>query len=199
LPSEDEGTRSSIIGLQTLDTFSFDLTGEVYASPMSVPALLLVREIKPPKKPKLPIGSSFATPPDFFNKATYSFTTEFEHNPWGMVFGRIDSNKILSCLYKKETIEQILQDLPPASEDAFLGNRWLNLLSFDYSANAGDFDTFPIDDQGNTYKFPKPDRSDIFTVPFNKPIDVVEKIKDVIFSNLLPLTEQPLIFDYLKD
>lgn len=198
LPSDNEGTRSSIIGLQTLDTLSLDSTGEAYSSPMSVPALLLAREIKPPKKPRLPIGPSFATPPDFFNKATYSFTTEFEHKPWGLVFCRIDSNKILSCLYKKETIEQILQDLPPAGEDGFLGNRWLNLLSFDYSSNAGDFDSFPIDNQGNTYKLPKPDRTDVFTVPYNKPADVVDKIKDVIFSNLLPLTEQPLIFEYLK-
>jgi hypothetical protein len=198
LPAENEGTRSSIFGLQTLDTLSLDSSGEAYGSSMSVPALLLVREIKPPQKPRLPIGPSFATPPDFFNKATYSFTTEFEHKPWGMVFCRIDRNKILSCLYKKETIEQILQALPPAGEDAFLGNRWLNLLSFDYGSNAGDFESFPIDDQANQYKFPKPDRADIFTAPFDKPIDVVEKIKDVIFSNLLPLTEQPLIFEYIK-
>ncbi len=198
LPAENEGTRSSIIGLQTLDTLSHDALGEAYSSPMSVPALSLVRELKPPKQPRLPVGSAYTTPPDFFNKATYSFTTEFEHTPWGLVFCRIDSIKILSCLYKQETIEQILQDLPPADEDPFLGNRWLNLLSFDYSSNAGDFESFPIDHLGNSYKFPKPDRADVFPNPFNTPGDVIDKIKDVIFSNLLPLSEQPLIFEYIK-
>jgi hypothetical protein len=198
LPSENEGTRTSIIGLQTLDTLTLDSLGEAYGSPMSVPALLLARELKPPQKPRLPIGPAFATPPDFFNKATYSFTTEFDHSPWGLVFCRIDSMKVLSCLYKQETIEQILQDLPPANEDAFLGNRWLNLLSFDYEENGGDFESFPIDDQGHSYKFPKPDRTDAFPAPFDDPIDVVDDMKDVIFSNLLPLTEQPLIFTYIK-
>lgn len=197
LPSENEGTRTSIIGLQTLDTLTLDSSGDAYGSPMSVPALLLARELKPPQKPKRPIGPTFANPPDFFNKATYSFTTEFEHSPWGLVFCRIDSNKILSCLYKEETIEEILQALPPANEDAYLGNRWLNLLSFNYE-NGGDFEPFPPADQENSYKFPNPDRPDAFPDPFRTPSEVVEEIKDVIFSNLLPLTEQPLIFEYIK-
>ena len=198
LPLEDEGTKSSLIGLQTIDTLSLDTDGNIYGSPVSAPAMLLARELRPPKRPRLPIGPTYATPPDFYNKSNYSFITEFDQKPWGLIFCRIDSNKILSSLYKKDTIDEILQSLPPVNDDPFLGNRWLNLLSFDYSSNSGDFEIIPTDSQGNSFKFPKPDRTDIFTSTFNNPEDVIETIKDAIFSNLLPLTEQPLIFKYIK-
>jgi hypothetical protein len=198
LPIDNEGTRSTILGLRTLDTTTLDINGNPYVSPMSVPAALMARELRPPQKPQVPIGPLFANPPDFFNKAQYSFITQFNHSPWGLVFFRIDINKILSLLYKPQTIEAIKQQLPPMKDDAFVGNRWQNLLSFDYSSNAGDFQSFPVGTSGTVYKFPKPDRADIFTTPFNKPGDVVHLIKGVINSNLLPLTEQPLIFQHIK-
>lgn len=195
LPEPDEGTRNTLIGLQTLDTTVNDAAGHPYQSPMGVPAMLSARELIEPKRPVQPIGASFANPPDFYNKANYSFTTEFEHSPWGMVFYRADSNKILSTLYKQETIDQIAAGLPPVRDDQYLGNRWLDLLSFDYSANGGDFGSFPIDSEGNTYKFPNPD---IFNLIYDKPADIVDVIQDAIYSTMLPLTEQPLIFKFVK-
>jgi hypothetical protein len=134
----------------------------------------------------------FATPPDYFNKASFSFEVEFDHKPWGLVFYRAAIDMILACLYKPATIEQIKSNLPAVKEDSNLEERWSDLLSFDYSSNGGDFDVF------DGYKFPKPDRSPLFDAPYNKPADVVDKIKDVIYSNMLPLTEQPLIFEYIK-
>ena len=198
LPEPDEGTRNTLLGIQSLDTTMHVVPGVPYSSPMGAPALLAARELIQPKQPLQPIGSFFANPPDFYNKANYSFTTEFQQKPWGVVFYRADSNRILSSLYQKETIEQILQDLPPVKEDEFLGNRWQDLLSFDYTANGGDFGSFPVDADGNTYKFPKPDREDIFTAPYDVPEDVVDLIKNAIFSTILPITEQPLIFNYIK-
>ena len=197
LPAEDEGSRTSLIGLRTLDTNTLDRLSQPYASPMSVPAMLMARELKPPKAPRKPIGPLFATPPDYFNKSSYSFEVEFEHKPWGIVGYRASLDGVLASLYAPATIEQIKATLPPVKMDVFLEERWGNLLSFDYGSNAGEFERFEQPD-GSLYKFPNPNRSPEFDAPYNKPGDVVNKIKDAVYNNLLPLTEQPLIFEFIK-
>ena len=198
LPTLDEGTRTGLLGLQTVDSTTPDANGDAYVSPMSVPALLAARELRAPKQPRVPIGGSFANPPDYYNKANYSFTTGFDETPWGLLFFRIDKAKILSCLYKQSTIDTILANLPAVKDDLYLGNRWLDLLSFDYASNGGNFEAFPVNTSGDTYRFPNPDRTDVFPAAYSKPGDVADLMKRVVHANLLPLTEQPLIFKYIK-
>ena len=212
LPEEDEGTRYGLIGLNTIDMNTLDAQSNEYKSYMSVPVILFARELITPLKPKKPIGPLFANPPDFDNKANYSFTTLFEsqnHKPWGIVYYRISANKILSLLYEPKTIAIIKENLPKVAVDDLLEERWEDLLSFDYVGNLGDFGSFKIDQDGNKYKFPWPDREDFLEnlfnkgyIPTNKPVlpsDISEYIKDVIHSNMLPLTKQPLICKYIKN
>ncbi|MBK8464867.1 MAG: hypothetical protein IPL32_03470 [Chloracidobacterium sp.] len=204
LPRADEERRISLIGLQSIDRF------RNYRSSMSVPAVLAARTIVNPKKPERPEGAAFANPPNFFNKANYSFVTKFKGEPWGLVYFRIESNQILACLYEKETIEKIRENLPPANKDPFLAARWQDLLSFDYASNDGNFADFPSEVPQQFYGFPNPDRQlpgpdpnhpekDRPFTGNQKPSEIKDKIKEAIFSNLLPITEQPLIFRHIKD
>jgi len=195
LPLRDEGTKYGLIGLQTFDTQTLDDSSNPYHSPVSVPAILFARELIVPQQPKKPLGPLYATPPDYFNKATYSFRTTFEHMPWGMVYYRIDTNTILSLLYTEETIKSIKDALPKTTVDSELEERWQNLLSFPTTG----FETYTVAD--NVYTFPKPDNPDIVAAisgNTDASISDADIYLDVIHSNMLPLTEQPLIFQYMK-
>ena len=200
-PIENEGTRYSILGLQTIDTNTLDANSKPYESPVSVPATIFAREIIIPLQPEQPIGPLYATPPDYYNKATYSFTTTFKHKPWGLVYYRIAANSILTTLYTKETLDKIRVQLPPTPFDEHLEERWADLLSFDYEDNDGDFKTFPIHPESETtFKFPMPDREFFGKELANKkPQDIKDLIQEAIYANLLPLTEQPLIVQHIKN
>jgi len=197
LPAAGDGSRVTVMGLRTIDSTMTDTSGQVYGSAMSAPVPMVARDLVPPLRPRKPIGPMFATPPDFYNKATYSFKVEFEHTPWGLVFYRSDINRVLASLYNPETVVQIKSHFKTIHEDETVEERWADLLSFDYSANGGEFLSFPGAD-GTPYRFPNPDRADIFTGPYNKPADVSALIRDTVYSNMLPLTEQPLIFSFIK-
>lgn len=205
LPAEHEGTRYGLLGLQTLDDTTLDKNGDAYASSISVPAMFFARELITPLAPRLPIGPLYATKPDVYHKATYSFTTEFEHKPWGLVYYRIELSQILASLYEPATIRQIREQLPSLLQDDQLEERWEEVLSFDYTANGGEFGSFEINEAGDKYQLPWPDRKDLLgedangnANPPQKPGDVVDLIMQMIYSNLLPLTEQPLIMQYMK-
>ncbi|MEJ7645303.1 MAG: hypothetical protein WKF87_11965 [Chryseolinea sp.] len=197
LPLPGAGTHSTIVGLRTLDSTEIDPTGEAFASFMSVPAVLLARALRLPMRPWRPTGPLFATPPDTFNKASYSFNVKFDSDPWAVAFFRIDINKILSSLYQHNTAEQIKADIPAVNNDQAATLRWQNLLDLDYASEGGHFKSF-AGSNGDGYRLPNPDRQDIFSTPFNKPGDVVHLMKAAIYANLLPITEQPLIFNYIK-
>lgn len=201
LPAENEGTKYSLLGLQTIDTNTLDDQSTPYSSLVSIPITLFARELITPEQPDKPIGPFYATPPNFYNKATYSFTTSFKHKPWGLTYYRIDSNKVLSTLYQASTIKAIKENLPKVSLDDYLEERWLDLLSFSYTTNNGDFETFDINTNGIQYKLPWPDRTAFLDSSSNpqKPEMVKDLIKNAIYSNMLPLTEQPLIFQYIKN
>lgn len=105
LPEEGEGIRYSIFGFRSLD----NQTG--YLSKISVPTLMFAQELIEALSPEQPKGAKYATRPDFFGRATYTFTTSYLHKPHGVLFYRANDEAFLNALYEKKTIVNIRESL----------------------------------------------------------------------------------------
>lgn len=184
-----------------------------YTSNVSTPSTILAQEVIAPGIPDKPMGGTYATPPDFYNKSTYTFKAKFPNGePFAAVFYRVSGSSILNALYSKATVASIEATLKAKAEqtggDAFFVNRWVNLLSFNYDYNSPSTETDEVADPSqnglfrmygegdDAYRFPNPDNPAVFTG--QNPGDVIEKIKEEIFKVMLPLTEQPIMYKFIK-
>lgn len=177
LPGPDEDMHYSIFGLRSYDNLY------QYYSRISVPALMFARKIVEPKKPKQPLGGLYATRPDFFDKATYTFTTEFEHIPYSIQFGRASDIQILSSIYNGNvtaghsisTLEDVTKNIFRNGDELFYMSRWSNLLSFNYAG--GQFEVLP---ENTGVALPLPDSPDF-----------IKAIKDFIVNHNQYYTNEP--------
>jgi len=116
-----------------------------------------------PKQPEKPLGGFYATRPDFYGKATYSFSTKFSRKPYSVQFNRTSDIQILTALYNStpvrnasgaiitpSTVDFILNDIFKNSQGTYYANRWGNLLNFNYDYPSGD----PINTDGLFKKYP---------------------------------------------
>lgn len=150
LPEFEEGDKYSIFGLRTHDT------ALGYYSKISTPVLMFAQEIIEPQQPRLPVGGLYATRPDFFGKASYTFKTVFEHKPYSAQFNRASDIQILSAVYKVDdltgagdyNVESVMQDILENRESDWFNDRWNNFLSWDYTADGGLFEQLPPDPSG---------------------------------------------------
>lgn len=150
LPATDEGIRYSIFGLRTKDN------GLNYYSKISQPVLMYAQEIAEPMQPRLPLGGLYATRPDYFGKATYTFKTIFEHKPYSVQFKRASDIQMLSVIYKADepsgpgdyNVTSVMQDVFENRKSVWITDRWNNFLSFDYTADGGLFEKLPNDPAG---------------------------------------------------
>jgi len=201
LPNEGEGIRYTCFGFRSVGN-----SGN-YASRISVPTVMFAQEVVTPLPPELPVGPTYATRPDGFGKSTYTLTTQFSRRPHGIQYYRIDDNTILNALYSPATVETVKQDIGQ-SDMTFLSNRWQNLLGFDYDYPPGSYQTdglfaiYPEDGEG--YRLPNPDNESLFDVgggevPGNiDPGAMVDRIQSAIYSVFTPLTEIPVLFEYIN-
>ncbi|MDD6356612.1 MAG: hypothetical protein PUG15_00740 [Bacteroidales bacterium] len=223
LPEAGAGSKQSLIACRSTDP----ILG--IASPLSTPGVLLAREIVEPVQPERPEGALFATRPNFYGKATYTFDTKVVtdggREPYAMLFYRADEQIILDALYKHETVLQIRSDLAQIENDIAFTSRWNELVNVELDAS-GRFKEW------NGYRFPNPD-NEAFRIPnpnpqkypvvFNgfssltnpgsdTPVQGTDKLfgtdtnktyKDIVklaINNVfLPLTEQPVIYRYIKN
>jgi len=206
-PATGIKSKISYIAARTKDSLQKDpISSDLYnyTSKVSVAATINAFEIVAPLAPEKPAGGTFATRPDFYNKATYSFRVQFQHEPFAVAFYRASERMILEALYEPLTIASINNSLLALGNDDFLTSRWQSLIAFEYDTTTGDFKTFPNDSTG--YHFPKPDKQkdlfgrDLFVDPQNlkKTKDFDDDIKAAIYNVFFPLTEQPLIYNYIK-
>ncbi|MEM1319386.1 MAG: hypothetical protein AAGG75_03970 [Bacteroidota bacterium] len=225
LPAQGDGTKTTFMAARSKDT----VDGSPCYSSLSKPALLLAQEVLTLEVPGEPSGPLFATRPDFYGKATYTFDTEIDTNgrtPYAVIFYRSDERKILDTLYKPSTVESILNQLFSlyGDNDLFFTDRWNGLVNVDYSgANFLSYDG---------YRFPQPDNDDyiipnadpniqqtpfaggsgslnanytitLYIDPDNNPVTQVVKMADVVAEAIqgafLPLTEQPVLYKYIKN
>ncbi len=150
LPNVGEGIRYSIFGLRTHD----HALG--FYSRISQPVIMFAQEIVEPQQPRLPVGGLYATRPDFFGKASYTFTTIFEHKPYSVQFKRASDIQILSTIYKSDeltgptdyNVDSVMADIFENRESIWFQDRWNNLLSWDYTADGGLFEQLPNDPTG---------------------------------------------------
>lgn len=193
LPLANANERTTLIGLQAVDS------SNGYTSVIGVPSPLVSHKVITLNKPEQPIGPLFATPPNYYGKAKYTFSTKFIKTPWAVVFFRADINRILSVLYTEEILRTVVRPaLLPFGKDDFFLNRWQNLLSVACDVN-GNFTSYP-DQSGNDFAFPAPNNAK-FGFNANLVIGSSEwkdHIKLMIQNCMLPLTENPLICEFIK-
>ncbi len=199
LPQTGEGIKYTCFGFRSLH----NSTG--YASRIAVPTVMFAQEEIAPSVPQLPLGAQFATRPDSFGKATYTFTTQFDHTPHGTLFYRTDDSAILNALYTLETVTEIREALSN-TDDSFLPNRWQNLLGFAYEYPGNSFQTdglfaiFP--ETGDGYRFPNPNNPLLFmpgeTPGSLTPGSIANRIQVLVQENFVPLTEIPLLYEHIN-
>jgi len=199
LPNAPALSRKTLMTARSIDS---RLAGVV--SHLAPPAILLAQGLKDPVPPGVPTGPLFATRPDFYGKATYTFDVNVDE-PYSLVFYRGTDRAILDALYKRETVAQILADLasldPPDAD--FVNDRWRDLVGGVTDATQRFKQYVP-----GGYRFPTPDNTS-YTLPHPTekvhPFDgvklpgaMIDAVHRAIEGAFVPLTEQPLIYDYLK-
>ncbi len=180
LPEYGQGYKNSLIGARSKDT------SNGYVSNIGIPAILMAQEIMEPVVPEKPTGPTYATPPDWYNKSTFTFSNIFPAKPFQIVYYRADKNSILNKLYEGEALKEALHKLEVSQEWSV--DRWDNLLSFTYPN--GEFEEFPA---GSGDRLPLPNKH-----PFDENAlmsdDVTKQVIAAIYSAFTPLTLQPLLY-----
>ncbi len=205
LPARGEGSRQTYMAARSRDS---SLT-PVLTSPMTRPAAILAIEMREPVAPGPPLGPLFATRPNFFGKATYTFDVQVD-DPDSLIFFKANDRKILDQLYKPETVRSILAQLDAMSdfELGFNSQRWHDLVH----VVTGPDDLF-LEHTSNGFRFPIPDNPR-YAIPDARPkppppvhpFDGVTKpgtmraiVQDAIDGAFVPLTEVPLVYRQLTN
>jgi hypothetical protein len=217
LPGFGEGTRISYMAARSLDTTCGCTSG------LTPPVILLAKEIRVPVPPGVPSGPVFATRPNFYGKATYTFDVEVDY-PFSLIFYRANERRILDQLYAPTTVATILEDLAglDAADAAFHQDRWNDLANLNLDGS-NDFKEyvlggyrFPLPDNPG-YQIPHPDPSVqetplddgltlndnfVYFDPItggNVSLTMLQVVKDAIDGAFLPLTEIPCVYGQLQD
>lgn len=160
LPQGEDEVKYSIFSLRSKDVaneFPYDNTVDFY-SKLSIPALMYAQAMLEAVQPQRPTGGMYATRPDFFGKASYTFNTKYGigndvHKPYSVQFNRASDIQFLSALYDNtvlgydedrnpilNTVQDIMKNIFMDGEEAFYVDRWMDLLSFEHPG--GTFATF---------------------------------------------------------
>ena len=222
LPSPGEGFHYSIFSLR-----SYNIANN-FNSKFSGPVLMFAQELEEALEPNPPVGGNYATRPDFYGKSTYTFTTEFKHKPHAVQFNRSSDIQILGSLYAPVTVNSINEHIFKFGEDLYYNNRWEQFLDFDgygqyYESFGQDNGPLPFPDNSdflasinafidehNAYYNIVPPVGHVVTIVSlvqlvipavsgrNSELLVKDFIKDVVHNCFVPLTEVPVIFDFIK-
>lgn len=214
LPALDQGTRNTFMTVRSVDS-----TVSGMASYMAPPVVLLALEIREPVPPGIPLGPLYATRPDFYGKATYTFDTQV-NQPFSLIFYRANERRILDQLYDPETVRTIYAQLAALSPDdaLFDTNRWNDLVSMVTDSN-GEFLQYVPDG----FRFPPPTNPNyqvpdpLLVMPVH-PFSLTNTeppgssaivpgtgrswaaiVKEAIEGAFVPLTETPPVYSQLRD
>ncbi|KRD06313.1 hypothetical protein ASE21_19270 [Flavobacterium sp. Root901] len=234
-PRADESTHYSIFGISTCavrPTFK-------YKSKISVPSPMYAVKIEKPIKPKeIKCDSYYATRPDFYNRSTFTFNTQYEEErkPYGALHYRANEEGFLNVLYERETINRIREELKKlgGNDEVNFKQRWQNFLDFNQLEADGHYKVFPENDPETGFGFPLPDNEQFIALindfidwhnETQKPLVKALKIQELISLNqiliykgdelandmkavyfieqaiqsaFVPLTEVPVIYEYIK-
>ncbi|MDP5201118.1 hypothetical protein [Flavobacterium sp. DG2-3] len=162
-PRENESTHYSIFGIST---HAIQPKFE-YKSKISIPCPMYAVKVEKTEKPKEIIGGSlYATRPDFYNRSSYTFTTEYAaesgRKPYGLLHYRANDEDFLNILYKPETVSTIREELDKlgGNDEVSFKERWNDFLDFDALAQRGHYKTLPENDPDKNYQFPLPNNEE---------------------------------------
>lgn len=205
LPQTGEGNRQTFMAVRAVDSNE----SPVLPSYITPPVVLLAQEIAEPLPPGIPTGPTYATRPDFYGKATYTFdmqvNTSGGRKPYMLVFYRANERKILDQLYKPTTVTTILSDLEQleSPDKDFFTDRWNDLVNVNLDSSGlfkeyvpGGY-RFPIPDN-DAYSIPRMDVTTPAVYPFDgttTPGAQLYVVKDAIDGAFFPLTEQPVLYN----
>lgn len=206
LPAAGERIKQTLMGARSVDT-TIGATSSV-----STPSILLAREIVIPVAPEAPSGAVFATRPDFYGKATYTFDTTVNttggRKPFAVVFYRANERSVLDALYMPSTVQNILSSLEnlEAPDADYYFDRFRDLVNVNVAPDGKFKEYVP-----GGYRFPNPD-NDRYIVPDPNPANpkvkpflsspnpgsIVNVVKSAIEGVFFPLTEQPVYYKAIK-
>ncbi|MBN8641276.1 MAG: hypothetical protein J0L86_05620 [Flavobacteriales bacterium] len=245
LPQGEDDVRYTIFGLRSRDSIN-QFSNDFY-SKVSVPTLMFAQAIAEPVRPELPIGGMYATRPDFFGKASYTFTTKYgtptdPTKPYSVQFNRASDIQFLTAIYDNSvlgydedtgqpvlnTVQNIIENIFLNGEEEFYVNRWNDLLNFEVYPN-GEFSVIDgkqlplpnntffiasinafVDAHNDFYQLTGvnavPDLPSNFNLntivipatPLNSELRVKDFMKDVLLNCFVPLTEIPVLYNYVK-
>ena len=146
----------SIFGLR-----SADLQYNNYKSRISIPSIMFAKKLEAPQTPQQPLGSKYATRPDYFGRSSYAFTTTYQHKPFSVTFLRSNDDILLSALYKQtayglDSELDSVQDIRNKNGDEFFNDRLLDLANATIDLNTKQFKVY------NGYGFPIPNNTDFY-------------------------------------
>lgn len=198
LPPRDGWSRTTLLGLRSVDPSTHDGNGDPYRSAIGVPQLLTARELRPPLRPRKPGGLAYATPPDAERKSSYTLNAEFNHEPFAAAFFRADAFGLLSALYSDSrsdpetpsTYEQVIATILPIERDPWIGERFDDLFAYlEPGSTAAAPAPFPLADETD-YALPLPDAENFADR---------EAMREAMLAAFTALTEQPLIFKLISE
>jgi len=205
LPQGSSNTKKTYLVLRSADT-----TETLYSS-FTLPLVIVARNIQKPVEPEAVVGSLFTTRPDTFGKSTLTVDVKLQTTgriPYGVVVYRANEMDVLATLYKKETIDAILTGLAAIESETEKNEIWIDLI--EAKLDLENLDSFKIHSPSNFF-FPKPDNDktpyylDANTVSYPFPLtdgitltDAHTAIKHLIEYSFTPLTEVPIVFEYVK-
>ncbi|WP_293303114.1 hypothetical protein [Pedobacter sp. UBA4863] len=193
MPPPDDNDKRSLIAVQTYNELHAS-----YASAISLPSVLLARNIYEPQQLDEPVAPGLKVRPDPTKQAAFTFDVRVpsSRKPFGFMFYRISHVNVLSVLYAPETIIGITAQLEALTSDPNFNQRYLDLVNLKFEDEENlvfeVYEAEPI-----SYGFPTPDRPGLF-LPEDNTQQKMAKLEAAILATLLPLTEQPPILNYLK-
>ncbi|MEG0927815.1 hypothetical protein [Chryseobacterium sp.] len=146
----------SIFGARAIDN-----TYVGYNSRISIPTMMFGRRIEAPATPQAPLGSKYATRPDYFGRSSYAFTTQFNHRPFSVMYLRSNDDILLSSLYNYTADNQVpaensIEFIREKNNDEFFNSRLLELANAEYD------DSTKLFKKHNGFGFPLPNNEDLF-------------------------------------
>lgn len=194
-PEATKNDRKVLLALQSEDA--------TYTSRISMPSVFMVGRVAKPAELEEIVPPWLRVRPDGNGRAAFTFDRKIlpenglERQPFGLMFFRISSLEVLEALYAPDTIELITEKLKQLKDDPYADQRFHELVNLIYDPeNPGHFKIFEA--VPFNYGFPDPDKPGL-VLPGDNELKKLEKYRAALRAELLPLTEQPPIFMFIRE
>jgi len=228
LPGVGQGRKVTFLGARSKDSTQAPTLYSSISTPSPLLALEIQEPVAPgiPTGPQYATRPDFYGKVNY--SFDMEVDTSGGREPYAMIFYRADQQKILNAIYSPSTVASILSDLEalPTADAAFFNDRWNDLVNVNVDSVTHTFREyvpggyrFPLPDNTD-YIIPnvnpaivdKPlngllDFSDMFLrtvyidpsgTPVTQNLTFRSIVEDAIQGVFLPLTEQPVLYKYVK-